>query len=280
MSNEETITVDSLTNMKELVLNVLSKSEILIVDKVEHEFQSSGDNPMLLFTLRLAKMFSCGLILGTNVPMIIFTLNQGSKTFLDWLIVIDCFLCLGNIYGLLLIRPSYVSYDDIGFCEFHSFLMYFIHLCNRLLTLGIAIYRFTLVNGYSLVFTTNQKKNLEIFISLFILITSLIITGLAIYNREDYRNFLGNGSTMGPNFGPRASLLKIYIHHVSHKTPILACSGKLHQFFYNLSDFYQLKTIGGPHFSLPITNPVRIGTIVSFCSYMVVTPVCYASIYR
>ena len=164
-------TVDSPTNMKEVVLNVLRKTEILIVDTVEHEFQSSGDKSMLLFTLRLAKIFSCGLILGTNVPMIIFTLNQGSKTFLDWLIVFDCFLCLCNIYGLLLIRP-YVPYNDIGFCEFHSFFMYFIQLCNRLLTLGIAIYRFTLVHGGSLVFTTNQKKNLEIFILFFILIIS------------------------------------------------------------------------------------------------------------
>lgn len=185
-------TVGSPTNMKEVVLNILSKTEILIVDTVEHEFQSSGDiKPILLFTLRLAKIFSCGLILGTNVPMIIFTINQGSKTFLDWLIVFDCFLCLGNIYGLLLIRPSYVSYEDIGFCEFHSFLLFFIQLCNRLLTLGIAIYRFTLVLGWSLVFTTNQKKNLEIFISLFILIISFIFTGLAIYYKEDYRDFLG-----------------------------------------------------------------------------------------
>ena len=177
--------------MKEVVVNVLNKTEVLIVDTVEHEFQSSGDNPMLLFTLRLAKILSCGLILGTNVPMIIYTINQGSKTFLDWLIVFDCFLCLGNIYGLLLIRPSYVSYDDIGFCEFHSFLMFFIHLCNRLLTLGIAIYRFTLVLGSSLVFTTTQKRNLEIIILLFILIIPFILTGLAINYRKDYRHFLG-----------------------------------------------------------------------------------------
>ena len=105
---------ESPTNVEEVLLTLLSKTEILVVDTFEHEFLSSGDQPMLLFTFRLAQILTCGLVLGTNVPMIIFTLNQGSKTFLDWLIIFDCFLCLGNLHVLvILIR---LSYDDIGFC--------------------------------------------------------------------------------------------------------------------------------------------------------------------
>ena len=254
---------ESPTNVEEVLLTLFSKTEILVLDTVEHEFLSSGDQPMLLFTFRLAQIFTCGLVLGTNVPMIIFTLNQGSKTFLDWLIIFDCFLCLGNLHVLIILIR--LSDDDIGFCVFHVFLMFFFNLCNRLLTLGIAIYRFTLVLGSSLVFTTYQKKVLEIFIPLFILVISILLTGWAIYYREDYRHFLGETENCAVEIEP---------------FPYLVCSGKIHQFFYNFSDFYKLKTIGSPQWSLSKTNPFHIATLISFCSSMVVTPVCYAAIYR
>ena len=175
--------------MVEVTFTLLGKTEILLVDTVEHEFLSSGDKPMLLFTLRLAQILTCAFILVTNVPMIFLIINQRCKTFLDWSTVFDCFLCLGNLHTLsILIR---LSDDDIGFCEYHISFMFFFSLCNRLLTLGIVIYRFILVLGRSIVFTTHQKKVLEIFIPLSILLISLILTGLALYYREDYRHFLG-----------------------------------------------------------------------------------------
>ena len=181
---------ESPTNVEEVLLTLLSETEILVLDTVEHEFLSSGDQPMLLFTFRLAQIFTCGLVLGTNVPMIIFTLNQGSKTFLDWLIIFDCFLCLGNLHVLvILIR---LSADDVGFCVFHIFLNFFLNLCNRLLTLGIVIYRFILVLGSSLGFKSCRKKVLEIFIPIAILFISLNLTGWAVYYREDYRHYLGD----------------------------------------------------------------------------------------
>ena len=175
--------------MVEVTFTLLSKTEILLVDTVEHEFLSSGDKPMLLFSLRLAQILTCALVLVTNVPMIYFILNQRCKTFLDWSIVFDCFLCLGNLHTLsILIR---LSDDDIGFCEYHISFMFFFNLCNRLLTMGIVIYRLILVLGGSIVFTPYQKKVLEIFIPLSILLISLNLTGLALYYREDYRHFLG-----------------------------------------------------------------------------------------
>ena len=179
------------------MLTILNKTELLIVDTLEHEFLSSGDDSMLLM-LRLAQFITCGLILGTNVPLIIFTMKQGSKTFLDWLIVFDCFLCLSNLHvvalglknnkrnGSLLIH----YYDsDVHFC-FRVFFSFFCNLCNKLLTLGIVIYRFTLVLGSSFLFSPYQIKMLENLILLLILFTSLNLTGWAMYYREDYRHFL------------------------------------------------------------------------------------------
>ena len=80
----------SYPNMEEVLLTILNKTELLMVDTLEHEFSSSGNDSILL--LRLAQFITCGLILVTNVPMIMFIMKQGSKTFLDWFIVIDCLL--------------------------------------------------------------------------------------------------------------------------------------------------------------------------------------------
>ena len=178
--------------MDEVLLTILNKTEVLMVDTLEHEFLSSGDDSMLLM-LRLAQFITCGLILGTNVPMIIFIMNQGSKTFLDWLIVFDCFLCLSNLPVVFFLL--HFSNNDVEFCICFVFFSFFTNLCNRLLTLGIAIYRFTLVLGSSFLFSPNQKKGLENFVLLSILLTSLNLTGWAVYYREDYRHFLGEAKT-------------------------------------------------------------------------------------
>ena len=74
------------------------KSETLIVDIIEHVFYDEMNDTILTIT----KLVSCVLILSTNVPLLVFIVKQASKTFLDWLIVIDCLLCLSNIEPLLL----------------------------------------------------------------------------------------------------------------------------------------------------------------------------------
>ena len=52
----------------------------------------------MLFLMRLAQLLTCGLILMTNVPMIIFTMNQKTKTLLDWLIGIVIYRLLWSKY--------------------------------------------------------------------------------------------------------------------------------------------------------------------------------------
>ena len=120
---------------------------------------------------------------------LVFIMNQGSRTFLDWLIVFDCFLCLNNLDIVMLL----VNFSDIwdGLCICHVFFSLFTNLCNRLLTIWIVIYRLTLVLGSSLVWTTYQRKIFEKMIVLVILLLSFFLTGWAVYYREDYKSFLG-----------------------------------------------------------------------------------------
>ena len=106
-----------------------------MVNTLDHEFPTINDDSLLLL-MRLARIITCGLILGANVPIIIFIMNQGSKTFLDWLIVFDSFLCLSNLRnGILLVDTLQNYHDSIDICTCHVFLSFFSSLCNRLCTL-------------------------------------------------------------------------------------------------------------------------------------------------
>ena len=240
-------------------MTILNKTELLIVDTLEHEFLSLGDDSMLLL-LRLAQFVTCGLILATNVPMIIFIMKQRSKTFLDWMIVFDCFLCLSNLYPITLglnyerngeTIHHYYDNHGFGFC-FWEFFIFFCILCNRLLTLGIVIYRFALVLGSSFWFPSHRKKVLEKIIILTILFIPLTLTGWNVYYRDHYKQFL-------------------------------VCSGRSHEFYYSITEFYQNKKgwtpPSNPQWSLPETNPFYICSMISLLSSMVVTPVGYTVIY-
>ena len=114
-----------------------------------------------------------------------------SKTFLDRLVVLDCGLCLINIIVLIISDDKSAGVDDHGYCEFFEFLFFKVNLINKLLTVGIVIYRFTLVICSALVQTPQQRKFLEYFILTFIFLTSFNLTSWAFYYREDYRHFLG-----------------------------------------------------------------------------------------
>ena len=173
----------------DISFTMLNKTETLIVDAVEHEFLSDNEDSM-----RMAIFLTCGLILGTNVPLIIFILSQSSQTFLDNLIVFDCFLCMNGILLLLkiILKSTFeASHFWSSICVCHVFFSFFTNLCNRLLTIGIAFYRFTLVFGSSFVWTYYQRKAFEKKILFLILLVSVYLTGWAVYYRENYRNFLG-----------------------------------------------------------------------------------------
>ena len=165
-------------------------------------------------------------------------------------------------------------YGFPGFCS-RVFFTFFCNLTRNLITLGIVIYRLTLVLGSSFLFSSKQIKVLGYIILVAILLTSLNLTGWAVYYREDFRPFLGEVKI--DNLGSRTSQFPLTYWL------FLVCSRRSQEFYYNMSDFYQNKTIGNPQnnqqLSLPKTNPFHIATIISFLSGMVVTPVGYSIMY-
>ena len=181
--------------METLFITLFNTTEILMVDTVEHQLEliswgSEGDSKLILKRLFLS--LTCCLILATNIPVITFILNQQSKTFLDWLILFDCILCMCDLISIVGLNFDYLN----SFCYFHVFFGYFTTLNNRLLTAGIAIYRFTLVVGSSLVWTKYQRRVFERLIFSSILVFTIHITGLALYYRESYKLFKDNNNNL------------------------------------------------------------------------------------
>ena len=57
-----------------ILVNLLGRTEVLVVDTVEHEFLRSGDDSVM-FLMKMAQWMTCVLILATNVPLIIFIMK-------------------------------------------------------------------------------------------------------------------------------------------------------------------------------------------------------------
>ena len=79
----------------------------------------------------------------------------------------------------------------IGFCYFLPFFAYLINLCNRLLTVGIVIYRYVFVIKNHLVKTPQQRQKFSALIFGFIIIISIFMTGWALYYKDKYHHFWG-----------------------------------------------------------------------------------------
>ena len=58
----------------EISVSLLGRTEVLVVDTVEHEFLRSGDDSVM-FLMKMAQWMTCVLILATNVPLIIFIMK-------------------------------------------------------------------------------------------------------------------------------------------------------------------------------------------------------------
>ena len=113
-------------------------------------------------------------------------------------------LCLGNCLALGLMAHNL---NSVEVCHFKHFFIFFINLCNRLVTVGIVIYRYILpfLDNYnkscylryvfvmkSFLVGTPQKRRLFCSLIIFsILSISLALSLFAVYYEEKNLHFLG-----------------------------------------------------------------------------------------
>ena len=115
------------------------KVENVVFDDIEHLFvDHSADDDLDANIYLSISLIVYILIITTNGILLYFFINQPNKTFLDWMMVCDTLLCISNIFG---IGNIYKVLQSVEFCYFIPFFIYFTNICNRLLTVGIVIYR-------------------------------------------------------------------------------------------------------------------------------------------
>jgi hypothetical protein len=120
---------------------------------------------------------------------------------------------------------------------------FFVNLFNRLLPVGIALYRYVYVCRVSWVVTAAQRKNFNFFISAVICLLSCSLTFFSFLYRE--QNFV-----------------------------FLDCIGKA-EYFHS-----QNKSSVRLFWLLPLYHPFHLLSIIAFFSYTFVVPLAYFRIYR
>lgn len=164
---------------------------VLYLDPPEHVFPSHVATHMQSISWAAMTM-----ILTTNGYLIYFIFSKELTTFLDWLVIFDSSLCITNgftyftryILGVSVIKK-------FGTCYFLVFFAFFINISNRLLTIGIVAYRYVFVLKSWLVATPAQRRVFSSLILLFILLPSLLLTGVAVHYRDYWLRFLSRPST-------------------------------------------------------------------------------------
>ena len=134
---------------------------------------------------RTVQCVSILLILTTNGSLIFFIMKQLTRTFLDWMVVFDSVLCIINAQTIATIGFKFHS-----FCYLNIFVAYFVNIANRLLSLGIVLYRCVLVLVVGRVQTSQRRRLLSASILGSILSLSLALTAAAVYYKEAFKRFL------------------------------------------------------------------------------------------
>ena len=140
------------------------------------------------FTSKLFAFFSIILILTINIPLLKIILKQ-SYTFINMLIAADCILCVVN--SIVLFKIFIGPYEDPVLCLISAPYGYLINLLNRLLSIGILVYRYVFVFRSSWVETKHQRKIFSIILCGAICSTAFLATSLCVLYRDQYFHYLG-----------------------------------------------------------------------------------------
>ena len=130
------------------------------------------------------------LITATNGPLVYVLLKQATKTFIDWLIITDCVLCILNIVMMTLMSAlKFVMLENVLVC-YMMFGNTYLTYCNKLLTLGIVICRYVFVLHSSLVETERQRKTFIVSILTLIFFVPFVMTCAAVLYSDNAYLFL------------------------------------------------------------------------------------------
>ena len=115
---------------------------ILTINEIEHSFQKE-----ISTQVQILSWISLILINASN-GYLIHVIKNKMNSLLDWLILMDCILCIFNCITLIKHGIIGKSLENIPMCFFFNLNSYFINVSNKLVTIGISIYRYVFVVHY------------------------------------------------------------------------------------------------------------------------------------
>ena len=199
-----------------------------------NEDDKDEDVSVYLYWFGIASAFA---ILVMNLPILWIIWKERIMTLIIQIIGIDSILCLAMIPIIF----NYINVIELS-CGFITSYAFFTSLLNRLLPVGIVIYRYVYVCHSTWVHSAHQRRIFHIILSISIILLAIVLTiGSWIY-REKYGHFL-------------------------------TCSGREADFF--SSD----ERINGFAWLLPIYHPFHFLSIFAFFLYAIMVPVGYILIY-
>ena len=125
------------------------------------------------------------IILLLNAPILRMIWREQNWTWINQVIGVDCLLCLCMIPIVLSIADVYPLP-----CSFISSYAFFASLLNRLLPVGIVIYRYIYVCQSSWIPTADQRNNFQVALSSSILALTLGLTFGSWVYQDKYLHFL------------------------------------------------------------------------------------------
>ena len=178
------------------------------------------------------------IILFSNIPILWMIWKEKNLTWINLVIGVDCLLCMCMI-------PIILSTADVYRlpCSFITTYAFFASLLNRLLPVGIVIFRYIYVCQSSWIHTAEQRKSFQLGLSSSILALTLGLTFSTWVYQEKY------------------------IHYLN-------CLGK------QKKNLHSEQRRTGMAFDLPIYHPFHALAILSFFLSSVLVPVGYFLIFR
>ena len=156
---------------------------IITIDEIEHSFQKE-----ISTQVQILSWISLILINASN-GYFIYVIKNKMNSLLDWLILMDCILCIFNCISIIKLGINSNSFfvENIPMCFFFNLTAYFINVSNKLVTISISIYRYVFVVKYINMQNQTQRQTFtQTLISAMIMIP-LTMTGYCIYYMDHYK---------------------------------------------------------------------------------------------
>ena len=134
-------------------------------------------------------IFTIIFILIINIPLLSKIFQKANFTFINKLITADCILCLSNC--IILFNIALGGRKNSTICLMSPTFGYFVNILNRLLMIGIVVYRYVFVLKHSWVQTQDKRRNFCLGLAGAIISVSGFSTFLCILYRDQYLFYLG-----------------------------------------------------------------------------------------